>query len=79
MVEFPRSPRAVQKKRRTSVPSEDSKNAACSVTTLPNWSFVGSKVAVMIEELHEETLNPVLDNLGDKTTLFLKHCAKSVV
>ena len=46
------------------------RNAARSVTKLPNWSLVGSKVAAMIEELvdlHEETLNPVLDSLGDKT------------
>ena len=46
------------------------RNAARSVTKLPNWSLVGSKVAAMIEELvdlHEETLNPVLDRLGDKT------------
>ena len=46
------------------------RNAARSMTKLPNWRIVGSKVAAIIEELvdqHEEALNPVSDGLGDKT------------
>ena len=45
-------------------------------------SFVGSKVAAIIEELvhhHDKALNPVLDCLGDKTKshMVLSHCAQS--
>ena len=46
------------------------RNAARSVSKLPNWSLAGSKVGALIEVLvvhHEEVLSPVLDSLGKNT------------
>ena len=64
----PRSSRAVREEENECAIG-GLRNAARSVTQLPNWSLVGSKVGAMIEELvvhHEEVLNPVLDRFGDK-------------
>ena len=62
----PRSSRAVREEENECAIG-GLRNAARSVTKLPQWSLVGSKVAAMIEELvdlHEEALNPVDGQFG---------------